>query len=203
MCLLVFAAWPVVADDFFNPPRLEQELPPWLQNESSTDKAEMSPGSDTKVSDAPSSTSDQASSGPPPGFWGDDDQDTEKGSGFSFGGGSKSSSGGDAPKDSFKIVAPSATDRAKTKQTCLGWGHPFLGVTMYQKSNTCNFVLGQKIEASKQDVRSLEDHTRSEVLRQVIKGNIKREDSKALKLKYDLVLDILLEAEQTGCKCLN
>ncbi|MCB1197787.1 MAG: hypothetical protein KDK51_05395 [Deltaproteobacteria bacterium] len=191
--VLIFAVSHAWADDFFSPPQLDPQPPPWIQDaENSQDQG--------NANSAPPNPSM-----PPPGFWGDDDDDDGgSSSGFSPSSSGGSSSSGNS-KDSFKLVEPwnDVLGEDAQNQNCLGWGHPFLGVTMYQKQNSCEFILNQKLQEANQDIRSLEDHTRSLVLKEVIRGNINRADSKVFEQKYDLVMDILLEAKREGCRCLN
>lgn len=178
------------ADDFFSPPDLDPGPPPWVQdNPPDADAPPPPPGADM---------------GPPPGFWGDEDEfESDDSDGFGF---SPSPSSRDSkPKDSFQLIEPwdDVLGEDKKRKSCLGWGHPFLGVIMYQDQRSCSFGLSQKIEVAKQSIRSLEDQTRGLVLREVIAGKVTRDQSKNFKLQYDLIFDALQTANQQGCRCLE
>lgn len=180
------------ADDFFSPPQLEPQAPPWIQEAQKQQEAQ----DQAQPNGAPQD------SGPPPGFWGEEEEELPPRRTFTP---SNRSSNNDKPKNSFQLTEPwnDVLGDDEERLSCLGWGHPFLGITMYQKEDGCAFILSQKIEQSKQDVRSLEDHTRRLILKKVIQGDIKREESKTYDFRYDLLTSVLQEAKIQGCKCLQ
>jgi hypothetical protein len=181
-----------MADDFFAPSELEPSgiptPPPWVQ------QPESKPETQENVPPPPP--------GPPPGFWGEEEDDEEP-EPPSFGGFGSSPSN-EKPKNSFQLVEPWNDPLQERPPTdCLGWGHPFLGVNVYDRQPFCQFQLEQKIETSRQTIRALEDHTRSLILREAIKGNVTREQTKDVELQYDQLLDTLIMARVSGCKCLQ
>jgi len=186
----------VLADDFFSPPQLDPQPPPWIQ-EAEQGQPNVAPQGQEQdgQNEAPSSE------GPPPGFWGDEEAEE---SDFSFSPRSAPTENA-KPKDSFKLVEPwkDVLGEERDEQSCLGWGHPFLGITMFQNHSSCDFMLSQKVEESKNNVRSLEDHTRNLVLKEVIQGKVARDHSKKFVLNYDLLMEVLQEAKVDGCRCLQ
>lgn len=180
------------ADDFFSPPQIAPQPPPWIQ-----DAQQDGDSNDQNPNNNPNPNA------PPPGFWGDEDPEEEEPS-FRMRPSSPRSSN-EKPKDNFQLTEPwnDVFGDDEIQRSCLGWGHPFLGVMLYQDHDSCNFVLSQTIETSKHNVRSLEDHTRSMILREVIKGNLTRDEAKSFEFRYEILMDVLMQANLEGCRCLQ
>lgn len=183
------------ADDFFNPPPLNPELPPWMQD--NTQPAQ--PQQAQPVPDA---------SAPPPAeavpFDGGSEGD-EEASPFDFGdgggGGGGSGRGSDQGKDNFQIL--DKVERSKSGAECVGWGSSFLGTKVFTSESFCRAELDQELENARDAINNYSDHTEKEVLRSVIKGKVSREKSKDFHLQFDSIKGAISLAGKTGCKCLE
>ncbi len=184
------------ADDFFNPPPLNPELPPWMQD------ANQAPASNTGQ---PATTPPPADASAPPADTSsvpDSGSEDDEAAPFDFEG----SGGGGGPardqgKNSFQIV--DQYNQNNKDQDCVGWGSSFLGTKVFLSENLCRTELDQEIESARDTVNNYQDHTEKEVLRGVIRGKIPREKSKDFHLEFGSLRTSLGLAAKTGCKCLE
>jgi len=192
-----------MADDFFNPPPLNPELPPWMQ--------ESPPASGQPQGNSPPAGQPGQESAPPPTAepvpfdGGEVSGDDEGGSPFDFDGGSSGGGGGgkgsDQGKSNFQIL--DEVQRGKSSPDCIGWGSAFLGTKVFVSESMCRNELDQQLENARDKITNYTDHTEKEVLRGVIKGKIPREKSKDFHLDFTELKNSLSVAGKTGCKCLE
>jgi len=187
-----------MADDFFNPPPLNPELPPWMQESNTSQPAQ------------PSTTPPPDASAPPPSMPDDSGFDSGMGSDdegappFDFesgGGGGGGGRGSDMGKDNFQIL--DEVQRGKSGPDCVGWGSAFLGTKVYTSESFCRNELDQQLENARDKINNYTDHAEKEVLRGVIKGKIQREKSKDFRLDFTELKNSLSLAGKNGCKCLE
>lgn len=187
-----------MADDFFNPPPLNPELPPWMQNQQEQNQPNQQPqqpAPDTSVPAAEAPSFDSGSSS--------DEEDG--GSPFDFEGGSEGGGGGgrDSGKSNFQVLDPGSRQSQQNQQDCVGWGSSFLGTKIFTSESTCKIELEQDIENARDAINNYVDFTEKEVLRGVIRGKIAREQSKDFQLDFTSLKNSLISAAKTGCSCLE
>lgn len=183
-----------MADDFFNPPPLNPELPPWMQESGSQPPPSTAPAPDSTAPASPPSGDDS-------GFSAGDDEgsppfDFEPGDGGGGGG-----RGSDQGKNNFQIMED--VQHNKSGPDCVGWGSAFLGTKVYTSESFCRNELDQQLENARDTINNYTDHTEKEVLRGVIRGKIPREKSKDFHLDFTDLKNSLSLAGKTGCKCLE
>ncbi|MCC7460338.1 MAG: hypothetical protein IT286_03450 [Proteobacteria bacterium] len=187
------------ADDFFNPPPLNPELPPWMQESSPPSNQ---PGSAPPPQPGPDSAPPMAEPMP---FDGDDEDGGAAPFDFdgssSGGGGGGGGRGSDQGKTSFQVL--DEVQRGKSGPDCVGWGSAFLGTKVYNSESMCRNELDQQLENARDKINNYTDHTEKEVLRGVIKGKIPREKSKDFHLDFTELKSSLSIAGKSGCKCLE
>ncbi len=180
------------ADDFFNPPPLNPELPPWMQNSAPAGNEQPPQGQAQPAPDsAPADTS------------GDTTPDEEDSAApFDFESGSSDGGGAarDQGKSSFQVLDQMSQGQ---QQDCIGWGSAFLGTKVFPNQSACHNELDQNIENARDSVNNYTDHTEKEVLRGVIRGKIPREKSKDFHLDFSMLKNALSMAAKTGCTCLE
>lgn len=191
-----------MADDFFNPPPLNPELPPWMQNQQGQNQPNQQPAQAQPVPDtsAPAAEAPSVDSGSSSG----DEEDG--GSPFDFEGGSEGGGGGggrDSGKSSFQVLDPGSRQSQQNQQDCVGWGSSFLGTKIFTSESTCKIELEQDIENARDAINNYVDYTEKEVLRGVIRGKIAREQSKDFQLDFTSLKNTLISAAKTGCSCLE
>lgn len=188
------------ADDFFNPPPLNPELPPWMQDSAAPAQPAQPGGQPAQAAPeatvpAPDFSTPDSSSG----------SDEEEGSPFDFeggGGGGGGGKGSDQGKQNFQIL--DKVDRSKSSGSdCVGWGTSFLGTRVFTSESMCRNELDQQLENARDRINNYADFTEKEVLRGVIKGKISREKSKDFHLQFSSLKDAITLAGKTGCKCLE
>lgn len=187
------ASW---ADDFFNPPPLNPELPPWMQDNSQpAQPSQPQPAQPAPDGMAPTTT--EAVPFDPSG------SEEEEGSPFDFegGGGGGGGSGSDKGKDNFQIL--DKVERSRSGAECVGWGSSFLGTKVFNNESLCRAELDQELEHARDSINNYADHTEKEVLRNVIKGKVSREKSKDFHLQFDSLKGAISLAGKNGCKCLE
>lgn len=190
-----------MADDFFNPPPLNPELPPWMQ-ESNSQPAQPE-GSPPPQGQAPPDSSPPPMAEPMP-FDGGDSGDEDGGAApFDFDGGSSGGGGRgtDQGKANFQVL--DEVQRGKSGPDCVGWGSAFLGTKVYTNESMCRNELDQQLEKSRDKITNYTDHAEKEVLRGVIRGKIAREKSKDFNLDFTELKNSLSFAAKSGCKCLE
>ena len=194
------------ADDFFNPPPLNPELPPWMQNSQDANQPQAQPQQQGQQPQAqPQAQSAQPSPEPAPtvdtGSSGGDDE--EGGSPFDFEGGSEGGGGGgrDSGKNNFQVIQQD--NGKKGDRDCVGWGSSFVGTTIFTTEQTCQNELDQDVENARDTINNYADSTEKEVLRGVIKGKIPREKSKDFHLEFSSLKDSLILVAKSGCACLE
>jgi hypothetical protein len=183
-----------MADDFFNPPPLNPELPPWMQD-SNTQTPPDQTAPDTSAPPAPPTISEE------PSFDGVDEEGAPP---FDFEGDSSSGVGGkgsDQGKANFQIL--DEVHLGKSGPDCVGWGNAFLGTKVFTSESFCRNELDQQLENARDKITNYADHAEKEVLRGVIKGKIPREKSKDFHLDFTELKNSLSLASKTGCKCLE
>lgn len=189
-----------MADDFFNPPPLNPELPPWMQESNAPSQSGQSPPAQPA---APDAAAPAAPSTEEPSFDGSGAGD-EEGAPFDFesgGGGGGGGRGGDQGKDNFQIL--DEVQRSKNGPDCVGWGSAFLGTKVFTSESFCRNELDQQLENARDKITNYTDHAEKEVLRGVIRGKIPREKSKDFHLDFTELKNSLSLAAKTGCKCLE
>lgn len=188
-----------MADDFFNPPPLNPELPPWMQDSNSAPAQPQSPPGQAVPDSAPPPMAE------PMPFDGESSGEDDGGaSPFDFDGGSSGGGGGrgsDQGKTNFQVL--DEVQRGKSGPDCVGWGSAFLGTKVYVSETMCRNELDQQLENARDKITNYTDHTEKEVLRGVIKGKVPREKSKDFHLDFTELKNSLSFAAKSGCKCLE
>lgn len=198
LLFLIMISASSMADDFFNPPPLNPELPPWMQESNSPSQPSGQPAQPS----APDSAAPAAPSSEEPSF--DGGAGEEEGAPFDFesgGGGGGGGRGGDQGKDNFQIL--DEVQRSKSGPDCVGWGSAFLGTKVFVSESFCRNELDQQLENARDKITNYTDHAEKEVLRGVIRGKIPREKSKDFHLDFTELKNSLSLAAKTGCKCLE
>lgn len=205
MRLLGFVAFFVMistismADDFFNPPPLNPELPPWMQESNSAPAQPQSPPGQGVPETSPPPMAE------PMPFDGESSGEDDGGaSPFDFDGGSSGGGGGraaDQGKTNFQVL--DEVQRGKSGPDCVGWGSAFLGTKIYVSETMCRNELDQQLEVARDKITNYTDHTEKEVLRGVIKGKVPREKSKDFHLDFTELKNSLTTAAKSGCRCLE
>lgn len=186
------------ADDFFNPPPLNPELPPWMQD----NQKPADPNAGTAPPSDPNAATPAPATPEPIPFEGSDDEEAP--SPFDMDGGGGGGGGGrgsDQGKDNFQIL--DQVQHGKSSPDCVGWGSAFLGTKVYASESLCRNELDQQLENARDKINNYTDHTEKEVLRGVIKGKIAREKSKDFHLDFTDLKSSLSVAGKAGCKCLE
>lgn len=186
------------ADDFFNPPPLNPELPPWMQ-ESNTPPAGNAP-----AQPAPDGSAAPSSPEPAPSFDAPAGDEEEGAAPFDFeggGGGGGGGRGSDQGKQNFQIL--DEVQKSKSGADCIGWGSAFLGTKVFTTEAFCRNELDQQLENARDKISNYTDHAEKEVLRDVIKGKIAREKSRDFHLDFTMLKNSLTFTAKTGCKCLE
>ena len=190
-----------MGDDFFNPPPLNPEMPPWMQ-ESNSQPAQPQ-GSPQQGQPIPDASSPPPMAEPMP-FDGDFEDDGGGAAPFDFdgsGGGGGGGRGSDQGKSNSQIL--DQVQRGKSGPDCVGWGSAFLGTKVFVSESMCRNELDQQLENARDKINNYTDHTEKEVLRGVIKGKIPREKSKDFHLDFTELKNSLTTAAKSGCKCLE
>jgi len=187
------------ADDFFNPPPLNNpEMPPWMQNSNQGNQ----PPPNNQNPPPQQGQPQEATPAPPVDTTAPDtsSDDEENASPFDFESGSSDNGPPrDQGKNSFQVL----DQNANSPQECIGWGNAFLGTKVFPNQTACRNELEQEIENARDTVNNYADSTEKEVLRGVIKGKISREKSKDFHMEFSSIKGTLTGAAKTGCSCLE
>lgn len=188
------------ADDFFNPPPLNPELPPWMQNQQDPNQQPQQgqqPQQAVPDNSAPAAEAPSFDSGM---------EEDDSSSPFDFESGSDGGGGGgggrDQGKPNFQVLDQGIPSQ-QNQQDCVGWGSSFLGTKIFTNESSCKIELEQDIENARDAINNYVDYTEKEVLRGVIKGKIARDKSKDFALDFTSLKNSLIMAAKTGCSCLE